>query len=59
MPFWGPKVTDRERERGYTDAQREEALRLPHNQSPSPWMKVVSDPWPNKPRKKDGTTRTR
>ena len=41
-------MTDAERERGYTDEQREEALRAPHMQYPSPWMKVMSDPWPNK-----------
>lgn len=49
-------MTKKEQERGYTDAQREEALRSEHMKSPSPWMRVVSNPWPNK--KKNQSDRT-
>ncbi len=40
-------MTEAEYERGYTDAQREEALRAPHLQNPT-WLKVLLDPWPNR-----------
>jgi len=40
-------MTDAEYERGYTDAQREEALRTLDLQNPS-WLKVLLDPWPNR-----------
>lgn len=38
-----------EKERGYTDAQRNAALEEPHMKNESAWLKVVRDPWPNKP----------
>jgi hypothetical protein len=40
-------MTDEEYNRGYTDAQREEALRAIDRQNPS-WLKVLLDPWPNR-----------
>ncbi len=40
-------MTEAEYERGYTDAQREEALRAPYLQN-SAWLKVLLDPWPNR-----------
>lgn len=40
-------MTEAEYERGYTDAQREEALRALDRQNPS-WLKVLLDPWPNR-----------
>ena len=48
MPYKAPKMTDHERMLGYTHEQREAALREPHMQYPSPWMKVMSDPFPYK-----------
>jgi len=35
-------MTDRERERGYTEAQRKVAEKEPHMQANSEWLKVVT-----------------
>ena len=40
-------MTDAEYMRGYTDAQREEALRAQQQQNPT-WLEVLLDPWPNR-----------
>jgi hypothetical protein len=40
-------MTETEYERGYTDAQRDEARRALDPQNP-PWLKVLLDPWPNR-----------
>jgi len=41
-------MTNKQMEHGYTDQQRQEALKADHMKTPSPWMKVMSNPWPNK-----------
>lgn len=49
-------MTDRERERGYTEAQRREAEKEPHMQANNEWLRVVTgkyDRW-----KSDNSSKT-